>query len=230
MLTAGDNLPHIIAQTGPLSGQSWTLNDCLTIGRDSSCSIIISDRQISRIHARLSLTSEGVLLEDLGSKNGTHHNGKEVTDPVMLVDGDTFQIALAQQFVFISSDATLPLNQNKVNIPLTKMPQVDVEFRLMIDERAHQVFVDGNEINPPLSAAQFQLLALLYRHSGEVVTRADLVSAVWEDEIAAGVSEQALDALIRRLRDRLAAFDPSHMYIHTVRGHGIRLDNPPANS
>ena len=37
----------------------------------------------------------------------------------------------------------------------------------------------------------------------------------------------ALDALIRRLRDRLASLDPTHQYIATVRGHGIRLDNPP---
>jgi predicted aldo/keto reductase-like oxidoreductase len=33
---------------------------------------------------------------------------------------------------------------------------------------------------------------------------------------------------IRRLRDRLAALDPTHQYISTVRGHGVRLDNPPA--
>ena len=40
------------------------------------------------------------------------------------------------------------------------------------------------------------------------------------------IPEQALDALIRRLRDRLASVDPSHTYIITVRGHGLRLDNP----
>jgi DNA-binding response OmpR family regulator len=36
--------------------------------------------------------------------------------------------------------------------------------------------------------------------------------------------------LIRRLRDRLAAVDPTHPYIATVRGHGLRLDNPPGSS
>ena len=41
----------------------------------------------------------------------------------------------------------------------------------------------------------------------------------------AGVSDQALDALIRRLRNRLAMIDPNHQYIDTVRGHGVRLDN-----
>jgi DNA-binding winged helix-turn-helix (wHTH) protein len=45
---------------------------------------------------------------------------------------------------------------------------------------------------------------------------------------AVGVSDQALDALLRRLRDRIAAIDPAGSYIVTVRGHGIRLNNPPA--
>jgi DNA-binding response OmpR family regulator len=53
-----------------------------------------------------------------------------------------------------------------------------------------------------------------------------LIQAVWGEEDAVGVSEQALDALIRRLRDRLAAFDSEHNYIITVRGHGLRLENP----
>jgi len=53
-----------------------------------------------------------------------------------------------------------------------------------------------------------------------------LIHAVWGEENAVGVSEQALDALIRRLRDRLSSFDSEHSYIITVRGHGLRLENP----
>ena len=37
--------------------------------------------------------------------------------------------------------------------------------------------------------------------------------------------EQAIDALVRRLRDRIAEIDEEHQYIITVRGHGFRLDN-----
>lgn len=229
MLSTSDNLPHLVAQAGPLNGQRWILQDFLTIGRDSTCSIMIPDRQISRLHARISLTEDGVLLEDLGSKNGTHHNGVALTDTVYLEDGDTIQIALAQQFVFLSSDATLPLNQEQSKQSPVKAEVTVPSSRLTIDERAHQVYVNGQEILPPLSAAQFQLLALLYHRPNEVVTRADLIMTVWEDEVAAGVSEQALDALIRRLRDRLAAFDPTHNYIITIRGHGVRLDNPPVS-
>jgi DNA-binding response OmpR family regulator len=70
-------------------------------------------------------------------------------------------------------------------------------------------------------------MELLFDHQGRVVSRDELVEHVWGEQEAIGVSEQALDALIRRLRDRLAALDPLHAYIITVRGHGLRLDNPP---
>ena len=79
---------------------------------------------------------------------------------------------------------------------------------------------------PPLSASQFHLLWKLFENSGSVVSRQELINAVWGNEQSAGVSDQALDALIRRLRDRLAEIDPSHAYIVTVRGHGMRLDIP----
>ncbi|MDH5506431.1 MAG: helix-turn-helix domain-containing protein, partial [Anaerolineae bacterium] len=49
---------------------------------------------------------------------------------------------------------------------------------------------------------------------------------IWGEEEAFEVSNQALDALVRRLRDRLKNVDDEHEYIVTVRGHGLRLDNP----
>jgi DNA-binding response OmpR family regulator len=57
------------------------------------------------------------------------------------------------------------------------------------------------------------------------VSREKLVDAIWGKDQSEGVSEQALDALIRRLRDRLSEIEPIHDYIVTVRGHGLRLDN-----
>jgi DNA-binding winged helix-turn-helix (wHTH) protein len=208
--------PILIAQDGPLNGQRWALSRTLMVGRDPSCDIYVQDRQVSRFHARITPTPEGVTIEDLGSKNGTNHNGVELTAPVMLQDGDVLGIALAQQFVFLTSDATMPLMEGGVRTG-----------RLIMDQKSRQVWVNQQQVTPPLSAQQFKLLWMLYEKQGQVISRSDLVTVVWGEEQTAGVSDQALDALIRRLRDRLAVFDPSHQYIHTVRGHGLRLDNPP---
>lgn len=210
--------PFLVAQDGPLKGQRWALNKTLMVGRDPTCEINVPDRQVSRFHARISPTPEGVTLEDLGSKNGTNHNGTELTAPVMLQDGDLLGVALAQQFLFLTSDATMPLAENGAR-----------GGRLLIDQKSRQVWVNQQQATPPLSVQQFKLLWKLYENQGQVISRVALVAAVWGEEQTAGVSEQALDALIRRLRDRLAALDPTCQYIDAVRGHGVRLNNPSIN-
>jgi hypothetical protein len=211
-----EEYPMLVAHEGLLKGQRWPLNRTIVLGRETSCDVVIADRQVSRFHARLTPSPAGVMLEDMGSKNGTNHNGVELSGPVMLQDGDMVGIALAQQFIFLTSDATVPLAEG-----------IGRPGRLIMDQKSRRVWMNQQQLVPPLSAQQFKLLWLLYESQGQVIGRADLVAAVWGEEQSAGVSDQALDALIRRLRDRLASTDPTHQYIDTVRGHGVRLDNPP---
>ena len=213
-----EEYPILVAQDGPLKGQRWALSHTLMVGRDPTCEINVQDRQVSRFHARITPTPEGVTIEDLGSKNGTNHNGTELVTPVMLQDGDVIGVALAQQLLFLTSDATMPLAEGGVR-----------SGRLLMDQKSRQVWVNQQQVAPSLSAQQFKLLWILYENQGQVISRSDLVSTVWGEDQMAGVSDQALDALIRRLRDRLAALDPTHQYIDSVRGHGVRLDNPPVS-
>jgi pSer/pThr/pTyr-binding forkhead associated (FHA) protein len=212
-----EEAPLLIGQTGPLKGERWLIDKTLTIGRELTCEIVIQDRQVSRFHARLTPMFDGIVLEDLDSKNGVHCNGNPVAGKIELKDGDTIQIALAQQFLFLTSDATVPLSDFEA-----------VAGRLRLDVRARMVWVNNQLIEPPLSALQFHVLQVLSDHEGQVVDRHVLVSEVWGDEEAVGVSDQALDALLRRLRDRIASIDPEQAYIVTIRGHGVRLDNPSA--
>lgn len=208
--------PLLIAQAGPLEGQRWKIRSEILLGRDSDCDIVIPMRQVSRHHTKIYPSYDGAVVEDLDSKNGTYVNGRLVREPVTIVDGDELQISLAQHFIYLSSDATMPLEGFPLGIQ---------KRRLRVDLGARRVWILDQELEPPLSASQFNLLQVLYQQTGEVVSRADVIEAVW-GQSAEGVTEQALDALVRRLRDRLAEVDPTWEYIVTVRGHGLRLDNP----
>ncbi len=208
--------PLLIAQSGPLEGQRWKIKTELLLGRDSDCDIVIPMRQVSRHHARIFKAADGTMVEDLNSKNGTYINGHHVEEVVRLEEGDEIQVSLAQHFIYLSSDATMPLDA---------LPLVMQKRRLRVDIGARRVWILDKELDPPLSASQFNLLRILYEQSGEVVARSEIIQAVW-GKAAEGVTEQALDALVRRLRDRLAEIDPIWDYIVTVRGHGLRLDNP----
>lgn len=207
--------PMLIAYEGELEGQRWIIDrDHVVIGRAPDCDVVLPKRQVSRRHARIERHNDSYLLSDLRSKNGTYVNGKEVRDePYHLKDGDEIQIALYVKMGFVGADATIPLE-------LTGPHK-----GLQIDPAARQVVIGGQELTPPLSPAQYRLLEALFDHEGEVVAREEIVRAVWSEEEAMGVTEQAIDALVHRLRDRLGAVDPDHDYIVTVRGHGFRLEN-----
>ncbi|HEX3926121.1 MAG TPA: DUF1707 and FHA domain-containing protein [Streptosporangiaceae bacterium] len=62
--------------------------DSLTIGRDVTCDLVLLDMTVSRSHADLRRASDGWLLNDSGSTNGTRLNGWRVTEPVPLRAGD----------------------------------------------------------------------------------------------------------------------------------------------
>lgn len=64
------------------------------IGRDEHAPVRIDSTEVSRRHARLTVTEGAATLEDLGSKNGTYRNGRRVEAPVQLADGDEIWIGL----------------------------------------------------------------------------------------------------------------------------------------
>jgi len=220
-----NDAPLLIAQSGPLNGQRWSITNTIIIGRDQTCDLVIADRQVSRRHARLKPTNDGVLLEDLGSRNGTHLHGNQVKSPRMLEDGDVFYISIVQEFIYLTSDATLPLEGQEFEYATTQSAHM-----LRLEKRSRRVWIGSEEVQPPLSVSQFRLLQELYENQDQVIPRQKLIEVIWGADQAVIVSEQALDALIRRLRDRLAEIDPVHSFIVTVRGHGLRLDNPLMNN
>ena len=58
------------------------------LGRDPDCAVVVDRTTVSRRHARIVVEASGARFEDLGSKNGSFHRGRRVTQPVPLADGD----------------------------------------------------------------------------------------------------------------------------------------------
>ncbi len=204
--------PILILQTPGQDDRRWLLNrDIISIGRRKDNDIVLPDRQVSRLHARIERQGDRYVLHDCGSKNGTFVNGHPVVAPQPLTDGDEIQIALGFKLFFVGAEATAPL---------FRYPHRRIE----LNERSKQVWVAGQELQPPLSSAQYRLLHLLHRNAGNVCSRDEIVQAVWPETGGVGVTPQAIDALVRRLRDRIKELDPNHEYIVTVRGHGFRLE------
>ncbi len=210
--------PIIAVVEGPLQNRYWVLDKPeMIVGRDDDCDVVLPERQISRHHIRVHNKDGQFFIEDLESRNGTWINGQRLEGMQEIFDGDELHIALAIRLRFIGSGATAPL---PFELP------ANIGGRLRLDRESRRVFIGDDEIDPPLSLPQYRLLELLYVNNGTVCTRDEVVEAVWPDVVGEGVSEQAIDALVRRLRDRLAEYDEEVQFIVTVRGHGFRLENP----
>lgn len=79
----------VVVEPGHISGTAFPLSDGeLTVGRGAGCSIVLDDRHVSSLHARVWHDGSRWLVEDLGSTNGTWLNGEQVGGPRPLATGD----------------------------------------------------------------------------------------------------------------------------------------------
>jgi DNA-binding response OmpR family regulator len=184
----------------------------IVLGRAPECDIVLEGRLISRQHAAITRSGQVYILKDLDSHNGTFLNGRRIGEPSTLHDGDEIELGGIGRLVFVDNDATRTRPQ---------APAVGV----WLDVAAQDVWVDGLRLSPPLSSAQFNLLQALIERIDQVCSRADIVAAVWPGA-ADGVSDEAIDALIKRLRARLCEAPDGQRYLTTLRGRGIMLHSP----
>jgi hypothetical protein len=89
----------LIATDGQASGKRFKLSGTMTIGREMSCDIpLTNDQTISRDHAEVLCSPDGsYTVTDKGSSNGTFVNSTRVTGSAQLVAGDTLVVG-AQRF------------------------------------------------------------------------------------------------------------------------------------
>lgn len=99
--TVRQALPRFVMRgvSGSMFGRTFPLLGVVTIGRSPECTLRIDEPGISRMHARLVPTEAGVLMEDLGSTNGSFINGQRVLrgelSPGDEVGFDTLRFRLA---------------------------------------------------------------------------------------------------------------------------------------
>jgi DNA-binding response OmpR family regulator len=93
---------------------------------------------------------------------------------------------------------------------------------LRVDPDAHEATLDGAPLD--LSPREFDLLLYLAQRPGQVVTRRDLLTHVWQ--LPYGGADKTVDVHVSWLRRKLGETAQEPRYLHTVRGVGIKLSPP----
>lgn len=94
----------LLVRRGPKAGSRYLLDELVTtVGRHPDSEIFLDDVTVSRRHAEIRLDSEGYVVVDVGSLNGTYLN-RERIDERRLADGDLLQIGKFK-LMFVASDS-----------------------------------------------------------------------------------------------------------------------------
>ena len=167
--------------TDPTGREHPLSDDIVIIGRAVESDIVITSRRVSREHARQRREGWRVILEDLGSTNGTFLNDERVLNPVELRDEDRIRVG----------DVTFVFHDPAITIRETPFPQLDV------DVAAGVARLDRRQVD--LSAKEFALPAYLYEQRGQVCSKDDIAGAVWP-EYQGDVYDYQVENLVHRLR------------------------------
>ena len=94
---------------------------------------------------------------------------------------------------------------------------------LVIDNDAHEVFLDGNEVS--LTAKEFKILVKLMDNIGRVYSREQLLDDIWGFDYFGDT--RTVDSHVARLRTKLGAWGNEHL--KTVYGVGYKIQESDAN-
>jgi DNA-binding winged helix-turn-helix (wHTH) protein len=119
---------------------------------------------------------------------------------------------------------TIPLFQNFIQ---TKMHSQTTEPETIVYDATTNTIKKGDSIiSENLTALEFRLLCFLIEHAGTILDRETIIQAVWQENASTiGVTDQALDQLIFRLRKKIETNPNAPAFIETVKGRGIKFQN-----
>ncbi len=89
---SGQKQLQLVVHAGPLAGKGFPIISTLTFGRDEENDVALDDEEVSRYHARLLRQGDEVLIEDLGSTNGTFINGNRIEEQQKLQPTDIVSV------------------------------------------------------------------------------------------------------------------------------------------
>ena len=107
--------PRLILKGAAGEVTEYPLGESNVIGRSTTASVRLGDREVSRKHSQIDRAGEGYVLSDLGSSNGTFLNGKRLVAPAALSDGDEVVVGTSRMEFRLTSGPVRPKNAEIVH-------------------------------------------------------------------------------------------------------------------
>jgi DNA-binding winged helix-turn-helix (wHTH) protein len=122
------------------------------------------------------------------------------------------------------SHLTIPLLRDYAKQSLRIKSENEGNF--LFDQNTNEIKKGGLVISDKLTSFEFKLLKFFILNKDRIIERNEAINAVWGNQHStAGVTEQALDQLVFRLRKKIEDDPNSPLYLQTVKGRGFKFSN-----
>lgn len=123
------------------------------------------------------------------------------------------------------------ISEGKITIPLLQSYVEDVSVaqsaedqKIVYEENSNKINKGSLTLSDDLTSSEFLLFRYLVLHPEEIITRDQLIAIVWGDNRStAGVTDQAFDQLLFRLRKKIEENPNSPTHLQTIKGRGVKF-------
>jgi DNA-binding response OmpR family regulator len=120
-----------------------------------------------------------------------------------------------------NNQIVIPLLTNFIKNKNKRMTREEISFN-----ENGEIKKGEQTISNKLTSLEFKLLAFLMKNKDRILSREEIIKDVWsETQSTAGVTDQAIDQLVSRLRRKIEEDPNNPVYIETVKGRGIKFSN-----
>lgn len=190
------------------------------IGEKELISLLLGDNSVvSRLYEiYASLSDDEQLTLNQTIDGSAEHPDKQIlaslAEKGIIKNGKTFSLIFADYVKRVKAKIPAAASPT-IQLPQTAEPN---HTGILIDRQTRRVYHDGQELEN-LTKQEFRLLNFLYENPNKVCNRDEVAEAVWET--SEGVSEEAIDQLVTRLRAKTEIDKSNPTHLITIRGRGF---------
>lgn len=121
------------------------------------------------------------------------------------------------------------VKNNSISVPLLERFALEIREEnkntgIVFNEETNEIIKDQTSLSERLTSSEFKALKYFVQNGEKVIERDEIIKAVWgELESTAGVTEQALDQLIFRIRKKIEENPNSPKHLQTIKGRGFKF-------
>ena len=225
----------------PGSPESFIIPDGDTrfrVGREPPSDLVFKSDYISANHIAFWREGEEAYAQDQKSKNSSKYNDEIMKSekPYLLREGDLISLADGDAILKFSKSIQA---KSSSSAAVHEAPQV--QEGIFVDSLAHEIYVDGNQVEPRVVGKEFQIIERLFQKKGLLVAMEEIKTAGWpereevfpaiegkyggiiqEEYRTNSTQDDEIHQVIKRLREHLKGAHKTQR-IQNIRGKGYKL-------